>query len=114
VIKLTAKSTNGFITGKCSGGLTEMKWLFVILIILFLGLLWLWVGRQWAFLFSTVAGAIIGLFIGGYVAARCGPAYAWFSLIGAVIGAVAAGSAGPEWLRNIERDGKNGHSSGRH
>jgi CHASE2 domain-containing sensor protein len=91
-----------------------MKWLFVILIILFLGPLRLWVGRHWAFLFSTVAGAIIGLFIGGYVAARCGPAYAWFSLIGAVIGAVAAGSAGPEWLRNIERDGKNGHSSGRH
>ena len=91
-----------------------MKWLFVILIILLLGPLRLWIGRHWSFLFSTVAGAIIGLFIGGYIAGQCGPAYAWLPLVGALIGAAIAGSKGPEWLRDIEKDGKNGHSSRRH
>ena len=113
-IKLTANTTSGFITGECSGGLAEMKWLFAILVILLLGPLRLWVGRHWAFLFSTVAGAVIGLFIGGYIAAQCGPSYAWLPLVGAVIGAATAGKVGPEWMRNIERDGRNGHYSRRH
>ena len=91
-----------------------MKWLFVILVILFLGPLRLWVGRHWALLLSTITGAIIGLFIGGIIAAQCGPLYAWLPLIGALIGAVAAGSEGPKWLRHIEKDGKNGQSSRRH
>jgi CHASE2 domain-containing sensor protein len=112
--KLTAKTTSGFITGECSGGLIEMKCLFVILIILFLGPLRHWVGRHWALLFSTAMGAVIGLFIGGYIAAQCGSSYAWLPLVGAVIGVATAGKVGPEWLRNIERDGKNGHASRRH
>ena len=91
-----------------------MKWLFVILVILLLGPLRLWFGRHWAFLFSTVTGAVIGLFIGGYIAGQCGPSYAWLPLVGALIGAAIAGSKGPIWLRDIEKDGKNGHSSRRH
>ncbi len=90
-----------------------MKWLFVILIILLLGPLRHWVGRHWALLLSTVAGAIIGSFIGGYIAAKCGDSYGWLPLAGALIGAIAASNLGPEWLRYVERDGKNARSSRR-
>ena len=83
-----------------------MKWLFVIIIILLLGPLRRWVGRHWAVLLSTMGGAVVGLMIGGYIAAKCGSSYAWLPLVGALIGAAAAGRVGPEWLRNIERDGK--------
>lgn len=91
-----------------------MKWLFVILVILFLGPLRPWIGRHWALLLSTITGAVIGLLIGGFITAQCGPSYAWLPLVGALIGAATAGNVGPEWLRHIEKDGKNGHSSRRH
>ena len=94
VIKPTVTLTNGFITGGCSGGLTEMKWLFVIIIILLLGPLRRWVGRHWALLLSTMGGAVAGLMIGGYITAKCGSSYAWLPLVSALIGAAAAGRVG--------------------
>jgi hypothetical protein len=112
---LTAAVINGFIIGECFGGLTEMKLLLVIMVLVLLfGPLRRWAGRHWALLLSTSAGAVIGLFIGGFITAKCGPAYGWLPLAGALTGAFVAIGLGPKWLRDIERDGKNGRSRRRH
>jgi CHASE2 domain-containing sensor protein len=114
-IKLIVTVINGFIIGVFFGGLTEMKWLLgIVLVVMLLGPLRPWIGRHWALLLSTITGAVIGLFIGGYIAAQCGSSYAWLPLVGALIGAASTGNAGAEWLRHIEKDGKNGQSSRRH
>lgn len=92
-----------------------MKWLLVIcVIVLLLGPLRHWVGRHWAFLVSIIAGAALGSFMGAWVIARSGSSYPGLPLLFALIGAIAAGRVGPAVLRQIERDGKNGHASRRH
>jgi uncharacterized membrane protein len=101
----TVVVTDGFITGDCSGGSTEVKLLLIILVIvILLGPLRKWVGRHWAFLFSIFAGAIAGFVIGTILTGFGAPSFT--PLLGAIACAIECGQWGPELLRHIEKDGK--------
>jgi hypothetical protein len=115
VTKPTVANIDGFIIGECFGGLTEMRWLLVILVIvMLLGPFRRWIGRHWAFLLSVIAGAAFGFFLGTWVINTCGSPFPGLPLLWALVGAIAAGRVGPKVLRDIERDGKNDQSSRRH
>ena len=94
-----------------------MKWLiFIGVAVTLLGPLRRWVGRHWAFLLSTIAGAALGFVLGAWVLALGGggSSAAALPLLWGLVGAIAVGRAGPAWLRHMEKDGKDGRSSGRH
>jgi len=111
-IRVTVSATNGSIIGGCSGGLTEMKWvLAIVVIVLLLGPLRRWIGRHWAFLISVFGGAAFGFFWALFVISKVGYSEPLVPLLAALIVSIAAGRAGPALLRRIERDGKDGHSS---
>lgn len=90
--------------------------LLIGIIILLLGPLRPWVGRHWAFLLCTMAGAVCGFLLGALLLISSGghQGFAVLPLLGALIGAIVIGDVGPAWLRHIEKDGKNGHASRRH
>ncbi len=75
-------------------------------IVLLLGPLRPWFGRHWAFLLSVTAGAVGGFICGVFAIHMTGIAQPWVLPACVVIGAIAAGGSGPEWLRHIEKDGK--------
>ena len=111
-IRLIVGATNGSIIGECSGGLTEVKWILaVIVIVILLGPLRRWIGRHWAFLISVFGGAVFGFFWASFVMSKIECSVPGLPLMSALIVSIAAGRAGPALLRKIERDGKNGHSS---
>jgi len=111
-IRVTVGATNGFIIGGCFGGLTKMKWILaVVVVVLLLGPLRRWVGRHWAFLISVFGGAAFGFFWASFVMSKLGCSVPGLPLISALIVSIAASRAGPALLRQIERDGKDGHSS---
>jgi len=92
-----------------------MKWIWIILfVLLFLGPLRRWCGRHWAYLISTAVGAGAGLIGATILNGKCGGIYPFLPLAGLVVGALAASEIGPEWIRHVEKDGKNGSSSRRH
>ena len=78
--------------------------LVIFVIIILFGPLRHWAGRHWAFLISVFGGAIAG-FIFGTILTRFG-APAFTPLVGAIAIAAECGRLGPEWLRQIEKDGK--------
>jgi hypothetical protein len=113
--KLTVSVTNGSNTGECFGGSTEMRWILVIIVIvILLGPLRSLVARHWAFLLSVFGGAAFGYFWASFVMSKLNYHVAGLPLASALIVAIAVGRCDPAILRQIERDGKNGHSSGRH
>ena len=87
--------------------------LLIGIIVLLLGPLRPWLGRHWAFLLSVIAGTIGGLFVAGLVMRSSGRATPALPLLFAIVGAIAAGQAGPAWLRRIQKDGKNDKRSPR-
>jgi hypothetical protein len=111
-IRVTVGATNGSIIGGCFGGLTKMKWvLAIVVIVLLLGPLRRWIGRHWAFLISVFGGAAFGFFWASFVMCKLGCSVPGLPLMSALIVSIAASRAGPALLRQIERDGKDEHSS---
>jgi hypothetical protein len=90
--------------------------LLIGIILLLLGPLRPWVGRHWAFLLCTMAGAVCGFMVGALILSSSGGglSLAVLPLLGALAGAIVIGDVGPAWLRRIEKDGKHGQSSRRH
>ena len=78
--------------------------LIIIVIILLLGPLRRWTGRHWAFLFSVFVGTIAGFVLGAILTRFGAPGFT--PLVGAIAVAIECGQLGPEWLRQIEKDGK--------
>lgn len=92
-----------------------MRWILAIIVIVtLLGPLRPLVARHWAFLLSVFGGAVFGYFWASFVMSKLNYHVAGLPLASAVIVAIAAGRYGPAIFRRIERDGKNGQSSGRH
>lgn len=92
-----------------------MKWILaVIVIVTLLGPLRPLVAGHWAFLLSVFGGAVFGYFWALFVMSKLNYHVAGLPLASALIVAIAASRYGPAILRQTERDGKNGHSSGRH
>ncbi len=87
--------------------------LLIVIFVLLFGPLRPWLGRHWAFLLSVIAGAIGGLLIAGLVMRSSGCATPALPLLFAVVGAIAAGQAGPAWLRRIQKDGRDDKRSTR-
>ncbi len=79
--------------------------LFLVILITLAGPLRRWVGRHWALLISVAGGAVLGFVFGSILTCRFG-APAFTPLLAGFMGAVAAGQAGPTWLRQIEKDGR--------
>ena len=89
-----------------------MKWVLAIAaIIIMLGPLRRWTGRHWAFLISVFGGAVFGYFWASFIMSKVGYSVPGLPLLAALIASIAAGRAGPAILRQIEKDGKNGHIS---
>lgn len=89
-----------------------MKWILaVVVVVLLLGPLRRWIGRHWAFLISVFGGAAFGFFWASFVMSKLGCSVPGLPLMSALIVSIAASRAGPALLRQIERDGKDGHSS---
>jgi hypothetical protein len=88
--------------------------LAILFVVMLFGPLRRWIGRHWAFLLSVIAGAAFGFFLGSWVVGSLGCSVPALPLLWAIVGAIAVGRLGPAWLRNIERDGRNGRSSRRH
>jgi hypothetical protein len=78
--------------------------LAIIVVVLLFGPLRHWAGRHWAFLVSIVGGAIAGTFFGTFLLKFGAPAIT--PLLGAIAFAIECGRLGPEWLRDIEKDGR--------
>ena len=90
-----------------------MKWLLaIIVIVMMLGPLRRSVGRHWALLASVSAGAASGFLLGSFVL-KLDPTAAYAPPLCALIVAIAAGRVGPQWLRQIEKDGRDEHPSRR-
>ena len=84
-----------------------MTWLLLLMAaVLLAGPLRPWVGRHWAFLVSVLSGAAFGALFGGILAGIYGPPVPYLPLVFAAVCAVAAGRAGPAWLRRVQKDGK--------
>ncbi len=62
----------------------------------------------------VLAGGAFGLLAGAWVVGMSGCSLPALPLVWAVVGAIAAARVGPKILRDIEKDGRDGHSSRRH
>lgn len=89
-----------------------MKWVLAIAaVLIMLGPLRRWVGRHWAFLISVCGGAAFGYLWASFVMSKVGYSVPGLPMLAALIASIAAGRLAPVILRQIERDGKNGHIS---
>ena len=88
--------------------------LLIVILLLLCGPLRPWLGRHWALLLSVIGGAIGGVLFAGFVMHTSGRATPALPLLSAIVGAIAAGQAGPAWLRRIQKDGKDDKRSTRH